>query len=47
MRLKVQKSLGGKVPENEFQSPKTTDTLMNPEKNLRHEDKTEHEKAVH
>lgn len=29
------------MPENEFQSPKTTDPLMNPEKNLRHEDKTE------
>lgn len=41
MRFKVQKPLGGKVPENEFQSPKTTDPLMNPEKNLRHEDKTE------
>lgn len=28
-----------------FNPPKATDALRNPEKNLRHEDKTEHEKV--
>lgn len=28
-----------------FNPPKATDTLRNPEKNVRHEDKTEHEKV--